>query len=291
MSVQAAKRRRIRWGRLLRRRIRPGRVALELGVVLLCLAWLSPFYLLVVNTFKTMPEISASPIKLPESPRLDAYSRAWKEARLGEYYKNSLIIASVSVVVSVGVASLAAYAFSRMRFPGKQALFFFLLAGVMLPLQVVLVPLYRLLSGLDMLSSYRGMIALYVAFTIPFGVFILTGFYRSVPVEIEEAAHIDGCSWFQAYWRIAIPLAAPGLVTMVILEFIWFWNEYLVALTFIQKEAMRTVMLGVMVMANTFQLDFSKLTAGIVVSVLPPILVYIFFQKYLIRGLTAGALK
>jgi len=286
MSVQAAKRRRIRWGR-----IRPGRLALEVAVVLLCLAWLSPFYLLIVNTFKTMPEISASPISLPESLRLDAYARAWKEARLGEYYKNSLIIASVSVVLSVGVASLAAYAFSRMRFPGKQALFFFLLAGVMLPLQVVLVPLYRLLSGLDMLSSYRGMIALYVAFTIPFGVFILTGFYRSVPVEIEEAAHIDGCSWFQAYWRIAIPLAAPGLVTMVILEFIWFWNEYLVALTFIQKEAMRTVMLGVMVMANTFQLDFSKLTAGIVVSVFPPILVYIFFQKYLIRGLTAGALK
>ncbi len=273
------------------RRIRPGRVALELLVVLLCLAWLSPFYLLVVNTFKTMPEISAGPISLPDSLRLDAYARVWKEAHLGDYYKNSLIIASVSVVISVGVSSLAAYAFSRMRFVGKQALFFFLLAGVMLPLQVVLVPLYRLLSGLDMLSSYRGMIALYVAFTIPFGVFILTGFFKSVPVEIEEAALIDGCSWFQAYRRIALPLAAPGLVTMIILEFIWFWNEYLVALTFIQKEAMRTVMLGVMVMANTFQLDFSKLTAGIVVSVIPPIVVYIFFQRYLIRGLTAGALK
>ena len=273
------------------RRIRPGRVALELLVVLLCLAWLSPFYLLVINTFKTMPEISAGPISLPESLRLDAYTRAWKEAHLGDYYKNSLIIASVSVVISVGVSSLAAYAFSRMRFVGKQALFFFLLAGVMLPLQVVLVPLYRLLSGLDMLSSYRGMIALYVAFTIPFGVFILTGFFKSVPVEIEEAALIDGCSWFQAYRRIALPLAAPGLVTMIILEFIWFWNEYLVALTFIQKEAMRTVMLGVMVMANTFQLDFSKLTAGIVISVVPPIVVYIFFQRYLIRGLTAGALK
>lgn len=273
------------------RRIRPGRVALELLVVLLCLAWLSPFYLLVVNTFKTMPEISAGPISLPESLRLDAYARVWKEAHLGDYYKNSLIIASVSVVISVGVSSLAAYAFSRMRFLGKQALFFFLLAGVMLPLQVVLVPLYRLLSGLDMLSSYRGMIALYVAFTIPFGVFILTGFFKSVPVEIEEAALIDGCSWFQAYRRIALPLAAPGLVTMIILEFIWFWNEYLVALTFIQKEAMRTVMLGVMVMANTFQLDFSKLTAGIVISVVPPIVVYIFFQRYLIRGLTAGALK
>lgn len=273
------------------RRIRPGRVALELLVVLLCLAWLSPFYLLVVNTFKTMPEISAGPISLPESLRLDAYARVWKEAHLGDYYQNSLIIASVSVVISVGVSSLAAYAFSRMRFVGKQALFFFLLAGVMLPLQVVLVPLYRLLSGLDMLSSYRGMIALYVAFTIPFGVFILTGFFKSVPVEIEEAALIDGCSWFQAYRRIALPLAAPGLVTMIILEFIWFWNEYLVALTFIQKEAMRTVMLGVMVMANTFQLDFSKLTAGIVISVVPPIVVYIFFQRYLIRGLTAGALK
>lgn len=286
MSTSATRRPRIRWGR-----IRAGRLVLELLVVLLCLAWLSPFYLLLVNTFKTMPEISASPVALPHSLRLDAYAKAWKEAHLGEYYTNSLVIASLSVVLSVGVSSLAAYAFSRMRFPGKQALFFFLLAGVMLPLQVVLVPLYRLMSGLDLLSSYRGMIALYVAFTIPFGVFILTGFFKTVPVEIEEAALIDGCSRFQAYWKIALPLAAPGLVTMTILEFVWFWNEYLVALTFIQKEAMRTVMLGVMVMANTFQLDFGKLTAGIVISVVPPIIVYIFFQKYLIRGLTAGALK
>jgi raffinose/stachyose/melibiose transport system permease protein len=272
-------------------RIRPGRLALEILVILLCLAWLSPFYLLIVNTLKTMPEITASPLALPAALRFDAYTRAWKQAHLGEYYKNSVIISVVSVILSVSISSLAAYAFARLRFFGKQVLFFFILAGVMLPLQIALVPLYRLLSGMDLLSTYQGMIALYVAFTIPFGIFILTGFYRSIPVEIEEAAHIDGCSWFQSYWRIVMPLAAPGLVTMVILEFIWFWNEYLVALTMIQKEAVRTVMLGVMVMANTFQLDFSLLTAGIVIAVVPPILVYVFFQKYLIRGLTAGALK
>lgn len=272
-------------------RVRPGRLALELAVTLLCLAWLSPFYLLIVNTFKTMPEITASPLSWPEAFRFDAYVRAWNQASLGAYYKNSIILSVVSVALSVTVASLAAYAFSRLRFPGKQPLFFLMLAGVMLPLQVALVPLYRLLNSLGLMSSYQGMIALYVAFTVPFGVFTLTGFYKSIPVEIEEAARIDGCGWFQSYWRIVIPLAAPGLVTMVILEFIWFWNEYLVALTMIQKEAMRTVMLGVMVMANTFQLDFSLLTAGIVIAVVPPILVYIFFQKYLIRGLTAGALK
>jgi len=286
MNTEPTPSRRVSWPRL-----RPGRLALEILVLLLCLAWLSPFYLLIVNTFKTMPQITASPLTLPETIRFDAYLRAWKEAHLGDYYKNSIIISAVSVVLSVSVSSLAAYAFARLRFLGRQALFFFLLAGVMLPLQVALVPLYRLLDGMTLLSTYQGMIALYVAFTIPFGVFILTGFYKSIPIEIEEAALIDGCGWFQSYWRIVIPLAAPGLVTMIILEFIWFWNEYLVALTMIQKEAMRTVMLGVMVMANTFQLDFSLLTAGIVIAVVPPILVYAFFQKYLIRGLTAGALK
>jgi len=286
MERNAVPFRRIPWTRA-----RTGRLALELLVLLLCLAWLSPFYLLIVNTFKTMQQITSSPVSLPETPSFDAYLRVWKEANLGSYYKNSLLISAVSVVLSVSISSLAAYAFSRLRFPGKQPLFFFLLAGVMLPLQIALVPLYRLLNGMDLLSTYQGMIALYVAFTIPFGVFILTGFFRSIPVEIEEAALIDGCGWFQSYWRIVMPLAAPGLVTMVILEFIWFWNEYLVALTMIQKEAVRTVMLGVMVMANTYQLDFSLLTAGIVISVVPPILVYIFFQKYLIRGLTAGAIK
>ena len=286
MSESKTPRRRISWTRA-----RWGRLALELLVLLFCLAWLSPFYLLIVNTFKTMPQITSSPASLPQSFSFDAYARAWKDANLGSYYNNSLIISGVSVVLSVSISSLAAYAFSRLRFLGKRALFIFMLAGVMLPLQIALVPLYRLLNGMDMLSTYPGVIALYVAFTVPFGVFVLTGFYRSIPVEIEEAAMIDGCGWFQSYWRIVMPLAAPGLVTMVILEFIWFWNEYLVALTMIQKEAVRTVMLGVMVMANTYQLDFSLLTAGIVIAVVPPILVYIFFQKYLIRGLTAGAVK
>jgi ABC-type glycerol-3-phosphate transport system permease component len=286
MAENAVPRRRTPWTRA-----RSGRLALEILVLLLCLAWLSPFYLLAVNTFKTMREITTSPVSLPEAISFDAYVRAWNEANLRGYYKNSLIISAVSVALSVSISSLAAYAFSRLRFPGKHPLFFFMLAGVMLPLQIALVPLYRLLNGLDLLSTYPGIIALYVAFTIPFGVFILTGFYRSIPVEIEEAAHIDGCGWFQSYWRIVLPLAAPGLVTMVILEFIWFWNEYLVALTMIQKEALRTVTIGVMLMANTYQLDFSLLTAGIVIAVVPPILVYVFFQKYLIRGLTAGAIK
>lgn len=286
MENDAVPRRRKPWTRA-----RAGRLTLEILVLLLCLAWLSPFYLLTVNTFKSMREITTSPVSLPETISFDAYVRAWNEANLRSYYKNSLIISAVSVALSVSISSLAAYAFSRLRFPGKQPLFFFLLAGVMLPLQIALVPLYRLLNGLDLLSTYPGMIALYVAFTIPFGVFILTGFFRSIPVEIEEAAHIDGCGWFQSYWRIVMPLAAPGLVTMVILEFIWFWNEYLVAITMIQKEAVRTVTIGVMLMANTYQLDFSLLTAGIVIAVVPPILVFIFFQKYLIRGLTAGAIK
>jgi raffinose/stachyose/melibiose transport system permease protein len=194
-------------------------------------------------------------------------------------------------MISVFLSSLAAYAFSRLHFFGRHPLYFFILAGVMLPLQVTLVPLYRMLSELQLLSTYQGIIALYVAYTIPFGIFILTGFFKSIPIEIEEAAMIDGCSRFQTYWRIVIPLAAPGLATMVILEFIWFWNEYLFALTFIQKETIRTVTLGVMVMAGTFQLDFSLLTAGTLISVIPTILIYLFFQKYLIRGLTAGAIK
>jgi ABC-type glycerol-3-phosphate transport system permease component len=286
MEDNAVPRRRIPWTRA-----RSGRLALEILVMLLCLAWLSPFYLLIVNTFKTMPQITSSPLSLPKAISFDAYVRAWNDANLGSYYKNSLIISGISVAISVSISSLAAYAFSRLRFPGRQWLFFFLLAGVMLPLQIALVPLYRLLNSMELLSTYQGMIALYVAFTVPFGVFILTGFYKSIPVEIEEAALIDGCGWFQAYWRIVIPLAAPGLVTLVILEFIWFWNEYLVALTMIQKEAIRTVTIGVMLMANTYQLDFSLLTAGIVIAVVPPILVFIFFQRYLIRGLTAGAIK
>ena len=171
---------------------------------------------------------------------------------------------------------------------GSQLICFLILAGVMLPVQVTLVPLYRLLSHLNLVSTYCGMrqVLLYVAYTIPSGVFILTGFFGSIPRENEEAAVLDGCSTFEIYWRIVLPLGAPGVATLVILQFIWFWNEYLFALTFIQTEALRTVTLGVMVMAGTFQFDFSLLTAGVLISVVPTILIYIFFQRYLIRGLT-----
>lgn len=268
-----------------------GRLVIEILVILICLVWLSPFYLLVVSTFKSMPEIARNPLALPTSYKFDAYAKAWTMGHLGDYFKNSIIISLAGVFVSVFVSSLAAYAFSRLRFFGRRVLYIFILAGVMLPVQVTLVPLYRMLSEMGMISTYRGIIALYVAYTVPFGILILSGFYAAIPREVEEAALIDGCSWFQTYWRIAIPLAAPGLATMVILEFIWFWNEYLFALTFIQKEAIRTVTLGVMVMAGTFQFNFDQLTAGTLIAVVPTILIYVFFQKYLIRGLTAGAIK
>lgn len=272
------------------KRLHFGRLVLEILVIALCLAWLSPFYLLIVSTFKSTSEIAMSPFSFPTSFEADAFGKAWEQ--MGPYFKNSAVVSCVSVVLSVFLSSLAAYAFARLRFIGSQALYFFILAGVMLPVQVALVPLYRLLSRFGLISTYRGLISLYVAYTIPFGIFILTGFFRSIPREIEEAAMIDGCSAFEIYGRIVVPLAAPALATMVILEFIWFWNEYIFALTFIQKAAIRTVTLGVMVMAGgTFQVDFSLLTAGVLLSVVPTILVYIFFQKYLIRGLTAGAIK
>ena len=273
-----------------RRRLAPRRL-LEILVVALCLAWLSPFYLLVVSSFKSMPEIASNPFSLPTSFQTTAFVKAWQQSHLGEYFKNSAFISGVAVALSVFLSSMAAYAFARLRFIGSQVLYFLILAGVMLPVQVTLVPLYRLLSHLNLVSTYWGIIILYVAYTIPSGVFILTGFFKSIPGEIEEAAVLDGCSSFEIYWRIVLPLGAPGVATLVILQFIWFWNEYLFALTFIQKEALRTVTLGVMVMAGTFQLDFSLLTAGVLISVVPTLLIYFFFQRYLIRGLTAGALK
>lgn len=286
MTATASKRKRFSLNRW-----RLGRLVLEGLVILVCLIWLSPFYLLFVSTFKSMPEIAMNPFSFPTSFDLGAYAKAWKQSHLGEYFRNSAFISCMSVLLSVSLSSLTAYAFSRLRFIGNRVLYFFFLAGVMLPVQVALVPLYRLLNRMDLISTYWGIVVLYVAFTIPSGIFILTGFFKAIPHEIEEAALIDGCSAFEIYWRIVLPLAKPALATIVILEFIWFWNEYLFALTFIQKEAVRTVTLGVMVMAGTFQLDFSLLTAGTLISVVPTILIYIFFQKYLIRGLTAGAIK
>jgi ABC-type glycerol-3-phosphate transport system permease component len=228
--------------------------------------------------------------------RWDNYARAWGEARFGDYFLNSVLVTAVSVTLIVYLGALAAYALSRFRVRGGPVVFWLFLAGLMIPAQLAMVPLFFEMRALGLLNSRAGLILVYTANGLPFAIFILAGFFRSLPRTLYEAAIIDGCGEFAAFRRVMLPLARPGLVTVAIFQFIGVWKEYFFAFMLIGGDidgAARTLPLGLANLAITAQYrsDYGMLFAGLVLVTLPILLVYIFLQKHLVKGVTAGALK
>ncbi|MFA5263630.1 MAG: carbohydrate ABC transporter permease [Opitutaceae bacterium] len=228
--------------------------------------------------------------------RWDNYARAWTEARFGDYFLNSVLVTVSSVALSVSLGAMAAYAIARFRFPGGKMLFWVFLTGLTLPAQLAIVPLFFELRELGLLNSRLGLILVYGANGLPFTIFVLAGFFRSLPRAIHEAAVIDGCSEFQAFWKVMLPLSRPGLVTVAIFQFIGVWKEYFYAFMLTSGDVsgnVRTMPLGLANLAITSQYrsDFGMLFAGLVLVTLPILIVYLLLQRQIVRGVTAGAVK
>ena len=224
------------------------------------------------------------------------YVLAWREARFGEYFLNSVLVTTVSVTAILVLGSMAAYALSRFYHPLGHAVFILFLAGLMIPVQLSIVPLFFELRAAGLLNSRVGLVLVYTANGLPFAIFILAGFFRALPRSLYEAAVVDGCSEAAAFWRIMLPLARPGLVTVAIFQFIGIWKEYFFAFMFTSgtaDEGMRTLPLGLgnLAVAAQYHTDYGMLFAGIVMVTLPILLVYLLLQKQLVKGITAGALK
>ncbi len=228
--------------------------------------------------------------------RWDNYARAWQEARFSDYFFNSVLVTAVSVTLIVYLGAMAAYALARFRVPGGPVVFWLFLAGLMIPAQLAMVPLFFELRALGLLNSRTGLILVYVANGLPFAIFILAGFFRSLPRTLYEAAIIDGCGEFDAFRRVMLPLARPGLVTVAIFQFIGVWKEYFFAFMLIGGDVegtARTLPLGLANLAITAQYrsDYGMLFAGLVLVTIPILIVYVALQKHLVKGVTAGALK
>lgn len=226
----------------------------------------------------------------------DNYARAWGEARFGDYFLNSVLVTASSVILIVYLGALASYALARFRVPGGPVVFWLFLAGLMIPAQLAMVPLFFELRALGLLNSRLGLVLVYTANGLPFAVFILAGFFRALPRTLYEAAIVDGCGEFAAFRRVMLPLARPGLVTVAIFQFIGVWKEYFFAFMLIGGDvdgAVRTLPLGLanLAIAAQYRSDYGMLFAGLVIVTLPILLVYAFLQKHLVKGVTAGALK
>ncbi|HEY8448081.1 MAG TPA: carbohydrate ABC transporter permease [Thermomicrobiales bacterium] len=271
---------------------------LSAGVVqLILLVWavlvIFPFLWMIMTSFKTDREIIFSPWKLPAALQWNNFERAWNEAMIGRYVTNSLIVVTGGVALTLLVSSMAAYVLARYEFPLNKPIFYLFMAGLMFPVFLALVPLFFVVQDLGMLSTYRGLILVYTAYSLPFSIFFLTGFFRTLPTELAEAAILDGASHFRVFFNIMLPLAKPGVVAIGIFNVLGQWNQFILPLVLNpdQNKYLLSQGLAFLAIQQGYQNDYSALFAALTITTLPTLAVYVIFQRRIQQGLTAGALK
>jgi raffinose/stachyose/melibiose transport system permease protein len=219
------------------------------------------------------------------------FSTAWTDGHFSSYLRSSAIVTIAVVAISSLLSILAGYAFGQMRFRGEQVLFYVLLLGLMVPLEATIVPLYYDLRDLGLTDTYWALILPQAGVSVAFGTFWMRAFFRSVPRSLVEAARLDGSSSWSTLWRVIMPLARPAVLTMVVLIFMWTWNEFLLALVMVSDEDLRTAPLGLAFFQGRNTSDEALLAAGSLIVAAPVVIVYLFLQRHFIRGMLSGAVK
>lgn len=257
-----------------------------------------PMFWLVTTSLKPDSEIFLQPFALPRPDNLhfSNFALAWTDGHFANHLFNSLWLTVVSVAITVLLAAMAAYALARFSFWGARPAFFFFLGGLMIPIQLAIVPLFFQLKSMHLLNNRFGLLVVYLAFGFPFSIFILTGFFKTLPASLHESARIDGAGEFRAFWHVMLPLARPGLITVAIFLFLGNWNEFLVAfITLSGKDTERlgTLPLGLanLTITSQYRSNYGVAFAGLVMMLVPTLIAYLFLQKHLTKGITAGAIK
>ena len=266
------------------------KILLNLFMLFLMCVILLPFYWLVINSFKTNHELFLNSLNMPETFQFQNYIDAWVQG-LSQYYKNSLIVSVISMTFIIFFSSLTAYGISRFRFKGKNLIFLLILGGMMFSEQIALVPLFKMLTGMHIYNTYLALILPYVAFRIPFSTFLIRAYMLSIPVDMEDAAYIDGYNSWQVFRHIIIPLSKPILASCALVNLNFVWNEFVFALVFIEDSKLMTIPIGLMAFKGQLRINYVVMLAGIIIATIPLIVVFSFLQKQFLRGLTSGAVK
>jgi ABC-type glycerol-3-phosphate transport system permease component len=276
--------------RIVPRRV-PSFMVRQLIFIVLSVIALFPLYFMITTAFKPKMEFARNVVGLPIHFTLENFAMVVERKDFLQWFLNSVLLVSTSVPIAMFFSSLAAYPLSRMRFVGKRLIYILMITLQTVPVIVAIVPLFVVMVRTHLINTYPAAIITYTGFMIPYTTFLLIGFFKDVPQSLVDAAKIDGCSSFRVYWNILIPLSAPALVTLAIVNSLWVWNELLIALVFLQSDKMKTLMAGLTVFRSRFQINVPATSAGLVIAITPMILLYIFGQRYFIRGLIAGSLK
>lgn len=267
-------------------------VGLWVALAISALAWALPFIFMFLTSVKSKADINQlSTWDLPSVFLWSNYSDAVETGDLWVTGGNSLLIALVKVPLGLLLASATAFALARLRFRRHKIVLGLFVVGSMVPIQVALGPLFTTMLRLDLLDSRAGLMLPYLAFGIPYQVFMLYGFFRAIPDELDESARIDGASTFRVFWTICLPLARPALAALFILDFVATWNEYAIATTLLQSQGNWTIPLAVQSFSSQHATDYGALNAFIIMSAVPVLIVYLLFQRYFVQGAFSGAVK
>lgn len=251
---------------------------------------LYPLIWMVLSSLKTEREFFRNLWGLPAVFQWQNYIKAWNMGISG-YFLNSVLVTVCTIILCITVAVLASYALVRYRFMGDTLIFLMCMGGMMLSPQVTLIPLYKIIQQLHIHDTYFAMILPYAAYRMPITVLLIRSYFLGIPKELEEAATIDGCSSFSALWHIYLPISRPIMMTCAILIAYYAWNEFLFSIIFIDSRALKTIPSGLMVFRDALSTDYALLFAGLTISALPMVILFILMQKQFIRGMTAGAIK
>ncbi|MGS2615405.1 carbohydrate ABC transporter permease [Micromonospora sp. LZ34] len=253
-----------------------------------------PLLWMFLSSFKSDGEILSDPWGLPGALRFENWARAWTEAHIGQYFLNSAIVVAGSLTLTMLMGATAAYVFARYEFPGRQIFYYLFVGGMMFPVFLALVPLFFVVRNAGLFGTWTGLMLVYAAYSLPFTVFFLTAFFRTLPTAVAEAALMDGCGHFRLFFRVMLPMARPGLISIAIFNFLSHWNQFILPQVLMQGDDSKWVLaqgLAALAVSQGYQGDYSGLFAGLTIATLPVLAVYIAFQRQIQAGLTAGQLK
>lgn len=256
-------------------------------IVILPLAWT------IMTSFKTTTEIFATPFALPKVWSFDNYSKAWTTAGIGSYFLNSVIVVGCALIIVMVLGAMCAYVLARFAFPGSRAIYYLMLAGLTFPIFLAIVPLFFILKNVGLLNTLPGLIITYVAFALPFTVFFLFSFFKALPNEIGEAAALDGAGEWRTFFQVMLPMAKPGLASVLIFNFLGLWNQFLIPVALNTNTSNYVLSQGLAAFASQagYAVDFGALFAAVVITVVPVLIIYVIFQRQLQGSVTQGTSK
>lgn len=273
------------------KKISVAKIVIYIFLIILAFIYLAPLIWMLFVSIKTNAEIFTSPFALPEQVQWENYSFAWTAGYLGKATLNSAIVCVVTLILSMIVGSMAAFAIARMRWKFAKLMMTYFMIGMMIPVHCVLIPLFKTFSSVGLYNSLLGLIVPYITFSLPITIFIMTGFFENMPRELFEAACIDGCSIYKCFTTIALPLSRTGLFVTGLMSFVANWNELLLAMVFISDDLKKTLPVSLSKFVGPYNTNYVQMFAAIIIAIIPTIIVYCCFSNQIVDGLTAGAVK